>query len=85
MLVYAFVAFCIFLMLPKPDFQFGRAFLFFMFGSDVATAVTTRVPTIDILKYVNPLIGTTNGGHVFPGASLPYGELSPYRPFKHNN
>ncbi|KAK6211120.1 glycosyl hydrolase family 92 [Colletotrichum tabaci] len=26
-----------------------------------------------ILKYVDPLIGTVNGGHVFPGASLPYG------------
>ncbi|KAF3009668.1 hypothetical protein E8E13_008166 [Curvularia kusanoi] len=23
--------------------------------------------------YVNPLIGTTNGGHVFPGATLPFG------------
>jgi putative alpha-1,2-mannosidase len=27
----------------------------------------------DILKYVNPLIGSTNGGNVFAGASLPYG------------
>ena len=27
----------------------------------------------DILKYVNPLIGSTNGGNVFSGASLPYG------------
>ncbi|KAI1848938.1 hypothetical protein JX266_005366 [Neoarthrinium moseri] len=26
-----------------------------------------------VLKYVNPLIGTVNGGHVFPGATLPYG------------
>ncbi|KAF4780745.1 glycosyl hydrolase family 92 [Colletotrichum scovillei] len=26
-----------------------------------------------VLRYVDPLIGTTNGGHVFPGASLPYG------------
>ncbi|KAB5542884.1 glycosyl hydrolase [Coniochaeta sp. 2T2.1] len=30
-------------------------------------------PSPGILKYVDPLIGTTNGGHVFPGASLPYG------------
>ncbi|GJC81381.1 putative secreted glycosidase ARB_07629 [Colletotrichum liriopes] len=29
-----------------------------------------------ILKYVDPLIGTVNGGHVFPGASLPYGWCS---------
>ncbi|TWU75094.1 hypothetical protein ED733_006919 [Metarhizium rileyi] len=27
----------------------------------------------DPLAYVNPLIGTTNGGNVFPGATLPYG------------
>lgn len=27
-------------------------------------------------EYVDPLIGTTNGGHVFPGATLPFG-----RPF----
>ncbi|GIK04247.1 hypothetical protein Aspvir_008326 [Aspergillus viridinutans] len=27
----------------------------------------------DILEYVNPLIGSTNGGNVFAGASLPYG------------
>ncbi|TQV99860.1 alpha-1,2-mannosidase [Cordyceps javanica] len=26
----------------------------------------------DVLDYVDPLIGTVNGGHVFPGASLPY-------------
>ncbi|EGO54115.1 hypothetical protein NEUTE1DRAFT_87202 [Neurospora tetrasperma FGSC 2508] len=27
----------------------------------------------DILRFIDPLIGTTNGGHVFPGATLPYG------------
>ncbi|KAM0816939.1 putative Secreted glycosidase [Seiridium cardinale] len=27
----------------------------------------------DILRYIDPLIGTVNGGHVFPGATLPYG------------
>lgn len=26
----------------------------------------------DILPFVDPLIGTVNGGHVFPGASLPF-------------
>lgn len=29
--------------------------------------------TFDPLTYVNPLIGSTNGGNVFAGASLPYG------------
>lgn len=24
-------------------------------------------------SYVDPLIGTNNGGHVFPGATLPFG------------
>ncbi len=37
-LLYAFIAFCVFLMLPKPEFHFGRAILFFMFGSDVASS-----------------------------------------------
>ena len=27
----------------------------------------------DILNFVNPLIGTVDGGHVFPGATLPFG------------
>lgn len=27
----------------------------------------------DIFRYIDPLIGTINGGHVFPGASLPFG------------
>lgn len=26
-----------------------------------------------ILRFVAPLLGTTNGGHVFPGATLPFG------------
>ncbi|KAK4251387.1 glycoside hydrolase [Corynascus novoguineensis] len=29
--------------------------------------------TFDPLAYVDPLIGASNGGNVFPGASLPYG------------
>ncbi|KAG6018014.1 hypothetical protein E4U54_007810 [Claviceps lovelessii] len=30
-------------------------------------------PSLNVLDFVDPLIGTSNGGHVFPGASLPYG------------
>jgi len=39
----------------------------------------------DLLSQVNPLIGTTNGGNVFPGAVVPFGmvqfspEASPYK------
>lgn len=55
-------------------------------------------PKYDVLEYIDPLIGTTNGGeslsiamirrrrqltdhrtgHVFPGATLPYGKLLSY-------
>lgn len=35
--------------------------------------VFTLAQTFDPLQYVNPLIGASNGGNVFPGASLPYG------------
>lgn len=35
--------------------------------------VTVALDTFDPLDYVDPLIGATNGGNVFPGASLPYG------------
>lgn len=31
----------------------------------------------DILQFVNPLIGSTNGGNVFAGATLPYGLAKP--------
>lgn len=31
----------------------------------------------DVLRYVNPLIGSDNGGNVFAGASLPYGMAKP--------
>ncbi|CAL5870998.1 uncharacterized protein PFLUO_LOCUS5240 [Penicillium psychrofluorescens] len=27
----------------------------------------------DVLRYIDPLIGSSNGGNVFPGAALPYG------------
>ncbi|KAK4450759.1 glycoside hydrolase [Podospora aff. communis PSN243] len=37
--------------------------------------LTNRVlaQDFDPLKYIDPLIGASNGGNVFPGASLPYG------------
>jgi predicted alpha-1,2-mannosidase len=31
----------------------------------------------DVLSYVDPLIGSVNGGNVFPGASIPYGMAKP--------
>jgi len=34
---------------------------------------------LDLIKYVNPMIGTKNMGHTFPGATAPFGmvQLSP--------
>jgi putative alpha-1,2-mannosidase len=39
----------------------------------LALAAVSSATQFDPLAYVDPLIGTTNGGNVFPGASLPYG------------
>ncbi|KAH7312258.1 glycoside hydrolase family 92 protein [Stachybotrys elegans] len=43
-----------------------------------ASVLTTVLCTLqalaqDVLSFVDPLIGTINGGNVFPGATLPYG------------
>jgi putative alpha-1,2-mannosidase len=40
--------------------------------------------TVDYTKFVNPLIGTSKMGHVFPGASAPFGmvQLSPQTNFQ---
>lgn len=40
---------------------------------DSTVPVLGQNTSTDILQYVDPLIGTTNGGHVFPGATLPFG------------
>ena len=34
---------------------------------------TRQTDDVDVLKWVNPLIGSQNGGNVFSGATLPYG------------
>lgn len=45
--------------------------------SQTDTATTspgnTSITDVDLASYVNVFIGTTNGGHVFPGATLPHG------------
>lgn len=43
-------------------------FLLFLIVPTLAQNVS-----VDSLQYVDPLIGTINGGHVFPGATLPFG------------
>ncbi|UNI18345.1 hypothetical protein JDV02_004618 [Purpureocillium takamizusanense] len=39
----------------------------------LSLALATHATQHDVLDFVNPLIGTINGGHVFPGATLPFG------------
>lgn len=43
------------------------------FLTSTTSAQNTTNTTFDPLTYINPLIGSTNGGNVFAGASLPYG------------
>jgi len=51
-------------MLWSPLLGFGQALLDSTPTIDAVIAVRGN----DILKYVDPLIGSTNGGHVFAGA-----------------
>ncbi|RDW77967.1 putative alpha-1,2-mannosidase family protein [Coleophoma crateriformis] len=50
---------------------FGLAISFIVFGAAAAQIVTNS--TYDVLQYVDQLIGSSNGGNIFPGATLPYG------------
>ena len=52
------------------------AFLAFLF---IGTLPAMAQPSEDLTHYVNPLIGTKEMGHVFPGACVPFGmvQLSP--------
>ncbi|MDX2591649.1 GH92 family glycosyl hydrolase [Streptomyces sp. WI03-4A] len=49
-----------------------------MSGAPTALAATAAPPGLvkDPTPYVDPLIGTRNGGNVFPGAVVPFGMLS---------
>ncbi|KAJ5206436.1 Alpha-1-2-mannosidase [Penicillium cf. griseofulvum] len=44
-----------------------------LYASKVIGTKDYSANDIDVLTYVDPLIGTANGGHVFPGATLPFG------------
>ena len=53
--------------------------------SQILVAQATAQAASDAIQLVNPFIGTTNGGNVFPGATVPFGmvqfspEASPWR------
>ena len=44
----------------------------------------TQICSQDLTKYVNPFVGTSKMGHVFPGATVPFGmvQLSPQTNFE---
>ncbi len=87
---------CTLLLLPAPRERVGQALLFTFFSPHSWHTRNGESAGPDILRFIDPLIGTTNGGgcagadlllaslcwsrltwktgHVFPGATLPYGE-----------
>jgi len=52
--------------------------------NEVSEIETTMIPVIDYTQYVNPFTGTSKMGHVFPGATAPFGmvQLSPQTNFE---
>ncbi|CAI7602573.1 Alpha-1-2-mannosidase [Penicillium manginii] len=58
-------------LLPRVE-AFG-AIAAVLYGSVALNTQVALADNFDPLDYVDPLIGTANGGHVFPGATLPFG------------
>ena len=70
----------------KPTIQIISTLLFVVFFSNCQQKIaTTTLPLTpqkeekSLTKYVNPFMGTANHGHVYPGATVPFGmvQLSP--------
>ncbi|KKY39307.1 putative glycoside hydrolase family 92 protein [Diaporthe ampelina] len=74
--VYSLVFFLVVILFPVPGFTSFRGSVLDLIipGHAVPKRLT---PPRGVLRYIDPLIGTTNGGHVFPGATLPYGMAKP--------
>ncbi|KAJ7434813.1 hypothetical protein B0H11DRAFT_2257896 [Mycena galericulata] len=51
------------------------ALFFFLFVAVVAQHLEDSDSNSDPAQWVNPFIGTKSGGHVFPGATLPWGAV----------
>ncbi|KAJ7438621.1 alpha-1,2-mannosidase, putative subfamily [Mycena galericulata] len=51
------------------------ALFFFLFVAALAQHLDGSDSDPDPARWVNPFIGTKNGGHVFPGATLPWGAV----------
>ena len=56
-----------------------KSFLLFVIAGLSCGIISAQVADEDLTQYVNPLIGTQEMGHVFPGACVPFGmvQLSP--------
>ncbi len=58
---------------PAREKDMGQLNILKVATALLLTALTTANTQKTPCDYVNPLIGTVNGGHVFPGATLPFG------------
>lgn len=78
-LVYALLCICIISLLQRFDFGIGRTLLFFLVSPEFAGRYEGGGGGgVDILQYVDPLIGTTNGGKITSVLSS-YHRLTPLR------
>lgn len=73
--VYVLVFVLVVLLIPLPGLTSLRQLLLDSFLPRFSEPRTT--PARDVLRYIDPLVGTANGGHVFPGATMPYGMAKP--------
>lgn len=75
LILLVFVVLMVVLMVPLPGLASTRTLLLDALLPSLASPRTT--PARSVLRYIDPLIGTANGGHVFPGATVPYGMAKP--------
>ena len=70
--------------MKKSIFLLLAIFLFISCDSEVKKTQPTKQSTKDYTQFVNPFIGTSKMGHVFPGATAPFGmvQLSPQTNFE---
>ena len=64
-LVFALICVFLIFLLPRLEFGLGSTILFFLISPDAAGpygASGLRIVDGSILRYIDPLIGTTNGG-----------------------
>ena len=62
LLLIAVFCICVFWLLPRVDLGVGKTLGFLFFGPNLAGHHGHRKPKVDILRFVDPLIGTANGG-----------------------